>query len=372
MSTVLLTGLGELGGWALEFLARTPEIDRIVTVKRTPWTGPSRVNLAMLGAIVQGHHKRYEHHTLDLADGDAIARLLADVRPDVVIHSAAMQSPRVFMNADIDEGLRAEIRAATFSLWLPWHLLPATQLVHATERAGVDTTIVNACFPDVVNPAIWARFGHGPLAGAGNVEVSAATVAGYAIEATGEAAEAVRVRLVGSHALMAYGASLVPHHLEVRLRGQEVTADYDLATILSSWPERIEWGRVDWFSLFAASAVKNALALTGSAPARIHMSGPMGLPGGYPVTVAEGKIQLDLPRGLTRREAVAINEAAARFDAIKSIEADGTVSYTGEARAAMESLGYHCEAVSFDELPRLCGVLQDLYRDLITRNETNA
>jgi len=326
----------------------------------------------MLGAIVQGHHKRYEHHTLDLADGDATARLLAEVRPEVVIHSTTVQSPRVFMNADIDEGLRAEIRAATFGLWLPWHLLPATQLVHATERAGIDTRIVNACFPDVVNPAIWARYGHGPVAGPGNVEISAATAPGYVTETTGEPAEAIRVRLVGSHALMAYGPSVVPHHLEVRVRGRDTTADYDLATILSSWPERIEWGRVDWFSLFAASAVKNAVALLGSVPSRTHVSGPMGLPGGYPVTVADGRIQLDLARGLSHREAVAINEAAARFDAIQRIEADGTVFYTGEARAAMESLGYRCEAVAFDDLSRLCRVLRDLYRSLITRNETHA
>ena len=368
MSTVLLTGVGDLGGWALEFLARTPGVDRIVTIKRSPWSGASRVSLARLGAIFQGHTKRFEHHALDLADEDATARFLARVRPDVVLHSATVQSPRKFMNADIDDGLRAEIRAATFSLWLPWHLLPATQLVQATERAGIETLIVNAAFPDVVNAAIWARFGHGPVAGAGNVEVSAAAVLGYAMEVTGEVADAVDVRLVGSHALMAYGASVVPHHFQLTVRERDVTADFDLASILSSWPEPIVWGRADWFSLFAASAVKNAMALLGSEPAKTHVSGPMGLPGGYPAKVFDGRIELDLPDRISREEAVATNEAAARFDAIDRIEADGTVVYTGEARAVMESLGYRCEAVTFDELPRRCRILLELYDRLITRN----
>ena len=368
MSTVLLAGVGDLGGWALEFLARTPEVDRIVTVKRSPWSGASRVSLARLGAIFQGHAKRFEHHTLDLADEDAASRFLADVRPDVVLHSATVQSPRKFMNADIDDGLRAEIRAATFSLWLPWHLMPATQLVRATERAGIETLIVNAAFPDVVNAAIRARFGHGPVAGAGNVEVSAAAVLGHTMEVTGEPAEAVDVRLVGSHALMAYGASVVPHHFQLKVKGRDVTAGFDLASILSSWPEPIVWGRTDYFSLFAASAVKNAVALLGAEPVRTHVSGPMGLPGGYPAKVAAGCIELDLPDGVSSEEAVATNEAAARFDGIERIEADGAVVYTGEARSAMEGFGYRCEAVTFDELPRRCRILLELYERLIARN----
>ena len=372
MTTVLLVGVGDLGGWALEFLARTPEIDRVVTLKRSPWAGTSRVSLAMLGSIFQGHAKRFEHHTLDLADEDATARLLAEVRPDVILHSATVQSPRKFMNADIDEGLRSEIRAATFSLWLPWHLLPATRLVRAIERAGIETRIVNAAFPDVVNAAIWQHFGHGPIAGAGNVEICAATVLRYAMAVSGQPAASIDVSLVGSHALMAYGASVVPHHLRIAIRGTDVTADYDLASILSSWPEPIVWGRTDCFSLFAASAVKNAVALVGSVPVRTHVSGPTGLPGGYPVTVAEGRIHLDLPDGLSPEEAVAINAAAGRFDAIDRIEADGTVVYTNEARAAMESLGYRCDAVTFDDLPRRCRMLRDLYDRLITRKGRNA
>ena len=372
MTTVLLVGVGDLGGWALEFLARTPEVDRVVTVKRSPWKGTSRVTLARLGSVFQGHAKQFEHHTLDLADEDGAARLLARVRPDVVLHSATVQSPRVFMNADIDEGLRAEIRSATFSLWLPWHLLPASQLVRATERAGIETRIVNAAFPDVVNQAIWRRFGHGPIAGAGNVEVCAATVLLYVMADRGLPAHAVDVRLVGSHALMAYGASVVPHHLSIQVEGEDVTGDYDPAPILSSWPEPIEWGRTDCFSLFAASAVKNAVALVGSVPVRTHVSGPMGMSGGYPVTVADGGIELDLPDGLSPEEAAATNEAAARFDAIDRIESDGTVVYTGEARAAMESLGYTCEAVTFDDLPRHCQLLREMYHRLITRNERHA
>jgi hypothetical protein len=372
MTTVLLVGVGDLGGWALEFLARSPGVDRIVTTKRSPWVAASKADLAMLGSAFQGHYKRFDHYPADLADEEGMVRLLADVRPDVIIHSATVQSPRVFMNADVDPGLRAAIRAATFSLWLPWHLLPASRLVRAVHRAGIETGIVNTCFPDVVNQALWNHFGHGPIAGAGNVEVSAATVLRYAMEVTGLPAAAIEVSLVGSHALMAYGAARVPHHFRIEIEGRDETAGYDLAPILSSWPSRIDWGRTAWFSLFGASAVKNALALVGSEPVRTHVSGPMGLPGGYPAVISDGRVDLDLPAPLTRDEAVAINNEAARFDAIERIESDGTVVYTREALGAMENLGYRCEAVEFEDLADRCRILQDLYRRLVTRSESRA
>ncbi len=363
MTTVLLSGVGQLGGWALEFLARTPGVERIVTLKRSPWAGPSRTTMAMLGSALEGHTKQFEHHRADLADEREVARLLAEIRPDVIVHSATVQSPRRFMGATVDPGRRAEIRAATFGLWLPWHLWPAAQLVRAVELAGIDTHVVNASFPDVVNVALWRHFGHGPTAGAGNVEVCAARVLRHVMAVTDRPAADIEVSLVGSHALLAYGA-IVPHHFRLTVGGVDATAAVDLAAVLSSWPEPINWGRADVFSLFAASAVKNAVALTQPDAVTTHVTSPMGLPGGYPATIGDGRVDLRLPPGLDTAQATAINDRAARFDGIDRIAADGTVVYTAEARAAMENLGYRCEAVGFDDLPRRCGELQQLYRDL--------
>ena len=365
MSTVLLTGVGDLGGWALEFLARTDGVDRIVTVKRSPWSGPSKSAIAMIGSVFQGHAKVFEHHEVDLADSDRMARLLDEVRPDAIVHSATVQSPRRFMNVDIEPARRAAIRSATFGLWLPWHLLPAVQLTEAIDKSGIDTHVVNASFPDVVNAVVWKHFGHGPAAGAGNVEVCAARILRYAMEVSGAGPDDIAVSLVGSHALLAYGPDAgVPHHFELRIGGHDVTDDYDLNTILMSWPERIDWGKADGFSLFAASAVKNVVALLGSDPTQTHVTGPAGLPGGYPARVENGRISLSLPEGLEVEDAVALNNAAARWDGIEQIETDGTVKYTADAIAAMEELGHRCESVTIDGLDIQAKRLQDLYENL--------
>ncbi len=365
MTTILLSGVGELGGWALEFLARSPEVGRIVTLKRSPWDGPSRTTLAMLSSAFAGHVKQFEHHQADLADTDSIARLLVEVRPDVIIHSATVQSPRLFMQANISASLRARIRAATFGLWLPWHMLPAAWLTRAIERAEVDTKVVNAAFPDVVNPALWKHFGRGPAAGAGNVEVCAVRVLRHAMAITGRTAGDVHVQLVGSHALMAYGPRRVPHCFRLHVGGEDFTDAYDLHDALMSWPEPINWGQADIFSLFAASATKNALTLLSHSPISTHMTAPEGLPGGFPVNASAEGVSFDLPDGLTVTEAAAVNDAAARFDGVERIADDGTVVYTNDARAAMEDLGYHCEAVLFEDLPGRCRELKSLFKRLV-------
>lgn len=363
MTTVLVSGVGALGGWALEFLARAPGVDRIVTVKRSPWGGPSWTTIAMLGSAIEGHTKQFEHRQVDLAEVEEVARLLAEVRPDAIVHSATVQSPRLLSGATVDPARRAELRAATFGMWLPWHLWPAAQLTRAVEHAGIGTHVVNASFPDVVNVALWKHFGHGPATGAGNLEVCAARVLRYVMARTGRPAAEIDVSLVGSHALLTRG-TVVPHHFRLEIDGAEVTEQVDLAEALSSWPEVIDWHREVPNSLYAASAVKNALALVGAEPLRTHVTAPVGLPGGYPAEVGSGSVELRLPAGLEESEAVAINDRAARFDGIDRIEEDGTVVYTVEARAAMSNLGYRCEAVEFDDLQRRCDELRNVYRRL--------
>jgi len=372
MSTILLSGVGNLGGWALELLARTPGVDRIVTLKQGPWVGPSLASLAMIGSVFQGHTKSFEHHQIDLTDEEAMVRLLDEIRPDAILHSATVQSPRGMMRADIDPGLRAVLATATFGMWLPWHLLPATQLTIAVERAGISTQVVNAAFPDVVNMALWRRFGHGPSTGAGNVEVCAAQVLRHVMEVSGAATEDIEVSLVGSHALLSHGPAKVPHHFELRVEDRDVTDEYDLEKILCSWPEPIDWREVDVFSLFAASAVKNVMGLIGHEPVRTHITAPIGLPGGYPAHITEGRVHLDLPEGLSTTAAVALNEEALRWDGIDRVESDGTVVYTADAREAMTELGVPADAVTFDELSRRSDQLRDFYRHLTDNEESHA
>jgi hypothetical protein len=348
-ATVLICGLGDLGGWALEFLARSPGVARIVTMRRSSPPGPTAASLAALGAVFQDRLVRCEHVTGDVTDVESTARLLRETDPDVILTAATMRSPRGLMHADIAPDVRAILRRATFGMWLPSHLLPVTRLTQAAMEAGCDAPIVNIAFPDVVNPAVWARLGQGPTAGAGNGEVSAATLEHHLAIANGVGLDEVEVAVVASHAFFTHGAE-VPYWARARVRGQDVSGTIDVPGILAGHPEPIDWRRTSTFSIFAASAVKNVLGLIDPQPRRVHVTAPNGLPGSYPAMISRTGIELALPDEITYEEAIGIAEAGNAHDGIAAIEDDGTVVYTDATASAMQELGYDGARVRFEEL----------------------
>lgn len=349
MATVLVCGLGDLGGWALEFLARSSAVDRIVTVRRSAQSGPSRASLAAIGAVFQDRIVECEHLTGDLTDVAWTAELLRDIEPDVILSTATARSPRSLMSANVDPDIRAILRRATFGMWLPSHLLPATRLIEATLEAGVNAPVVNVAFPDVVNPAVWKRLAYGPIAGAGNGEVSAAMLQHFVASRQRVPASDVRVALVASHAFFTHGPE-VPYWARVWIRGEDVTSSFAIESILETHPEPIDWRATSTFSVFAASAVKNVLGLLTTQQKYVHVTAPNGLPGSYPAWVSSTGIELALPDELTFDRAVDITTAGNRFDGIEEIADDGAVSFTPETAAAMAELGYDGLKVQFDEL----------------------
>lgn len=349
MATVLICGIGELGGWALEFLARSPGVDRIVTMRRSPTAGPSRATLAAVGAVFQDRLVRCDHRTGDVTDVAATARILREIEPDVILAAATLRTPRALADAAVDAGIRNILERAGFGMWLPNHLLPAARLTEAVMEAGLDAAIVNAAFPDVVNPAVWKRFGHGPIAGVGNGEVSAAVLAHYLATSWAVPLSDVKVALVASHAFLTLGPP-TPHWSRLWVRGRDVTASVDVGAVVTAYPEPVDWRRTPVFSVFAASAVDNITSLLSPQPRYTHVTAPNGLPGSYPAHVSAAGIELALPEGITLEQAGQIAAAGNAHSGIERIDADGTVVFTEGAAAAMSELGYDGARVRFEEL----------------------
>ena len=125
--------------------------------------------------------------------------------------------------------------------------------------------------------------------------------------------------------------------------------------VRTPWP--LPQGR-DTHELSAAATADAVRALLRDEPTATHAPAPNGLPGGYPVRLSRRGVELDLPAHLTREEAIALNERAARFDGIERIEPDGTIVFTGEVAAGTERLlGLRLERVRPDEVDALAGEL---------------
>ena len=355
--TVMLFGTGAVGGQTLLILAHSKGIDKIILSGRDEELGVFKMNAAALGSVDQGITRTYEFLKNDTKDIDTTARLLDKVKPDVVFLSLSVHSPGFIGMTPLLKGVRERFQEAGFGAQLPWHLLLPAKFMEAIKKSGIQTHIINASFPDIVNPALWNHFGFGPTVGIGNIDLLAPRIIKHVSDTEGVPVRDVVLSFIGSHALMAHGSQAgVPFFLKVYSGDRDITEKYDVnwLTQRQSRSERLEKEReaISTYSnhITAASAVKNILAILNDTNQYTLAPSPEGLIGGYPVRINARGAKAILPKELTLKQATKINEDAERFDGIEKIKADGTIVYTDKTYSAMKELGYDCKELPFDDI----------------------
>lgn len=356
-ATVLVAGLGDLGGRTLELLSGNPRIGTLLGGGSATERSASLV--AQAGLIAETLHgaAHVAHLAVDLADVSAVASALRRSAPDITVFAASRHSWWRTPPA---------ARTLPYGVWLPLQLSLMRTFMRAHREAGSHSTVVALAHPDAAGPVLAAE-GLAPDVGAGNVAEVAAKLRLLTAAEHSSRRDEVDVRLVMHHAaerlafaLFDTGAStgeLPPYLAEVTVRGKPMpAADVDR---LMHQPYPLPDGTGS-HQLTAATVSALVDALIGEEPQRLHVPSPAGLPGGYPVTVSGGGIELDLPEGIDLSEAITVNEQAARFEGIAGIDADGTLHYSEAATAAArEVLGLTLTDVP---LERLAEVANDLDR----------
>ncbi len=375
MSTIILIiGLGDVGAWALEFLAREPGVGAIAVADlRADW-GRYRTNLAAIGASMNGHDKSFAFHPVDLSDVSQTAAVLADVKPDVVINVSSLLSPRSVTEqlsrvpGEAGEQARA---ALTIGAQLPWHLAPAYNVMKARDSATPDTPVVNVSFADVVNPMLWSA-GLGTVCGAGNCEHLAYEIRRTVAADHECASDAVQVFLVsGGSAMLHAGPSRMPYFLKLTVDGKDVTSNYDPKSLIEAairsrfFPVE---GYPPLFPTPAASAVKNALAIAQDSRELMTVNSPLGLPGDYPARLGTDGAELVLPEELSRGEAEKIGQAALPAFGISEVQGDGSALYSEETRGRLKDLlDYDCPSIHPSEAWDRARELMQAYRRFLER-----
>jgi tRNA A37 threonylcarbamoyladenosine dehydratase len=82
VQTLMIIGLGDVGGNALEFLARTPSVGRIIAADYNSDWGVRKTNNAVVGAALQGFYPHIEFVKINLNDVEATAETLLKYKPD--------------------------------------------------------------------------------------------------------------------------------------------------------------------------------------------------------------------------------------------------------------------------------------------------
>jgi hypothetical protein len=339
---VLLVGVGELGARVLDLLVRLPGRRAILAGGRDPEALRPRVNLAVLAAMQLGHAPDVACVRIDVEDIDATAEALARHRPDVVFHAATLLAPRRLARLPPPAGAR--LATGPLGPWLPLQVVLVHRLMQAVARSGHAIRVVNAVYPDAVNPLL-AGVGLAPWIGAGNLANNVPGLRRALAAQLARPLDEVDVRLVMHHAVSTRihrrgTADGAPYHLAARCGGEDVTARVDpealFRELATAWRRP---GGATGQLMAAASAAALLEAMTGEGRTIVHAPGPAGLPGGYPVALEGERLELSLPPGLSAPRAIALNEAAARLDGIEQIDG-GTVRFTEDAVALVrEALG---------------------------------
>ena len=253
------------------------------------------------------------------------------------------------------------MQRAGFGLTLPFQAELAARAGRALAGRSPRPWLVNACFPDAVNPLL-AALGVPVLCGIGNIALLAASA-----QAELGLPDQSRLRMLAHHLHLHAPAAGEPEAL-AWLDGEPVDAAPLLAAQRAA--ERTELNHVTGHAaaLLLTSLLDGEAAVPTHMPTHVptHLPGPLGLPGGYPVTVRGTELHLRLPPGVSLAEAVEFNQRAAL--------ADGAAVEAGHVRfgpAAAEELGRLAPALADGfpptELPSATAELQALRARLRAR-----
>jgi len=355
---VLMIGLGHLGVRVLEVLLRDPGPHVYLLAGREPERIRRVANLARQYGAAFGDRVAVEPVEIDVADIAATAATLERLDPDLIFAAVSLQSWWVV--STLPPALAAALEPACVGPWLPMHLTLIYELMQAVRAAGSDATVVNAAYPDVTHPVL-ATADLAPDVGIGNIAIPLVGLRLALADEHGVDLDRVQIRAVFHHhvnykATRSGDPRPAPFHVSAWLGAPDQPAageplPVDPATVFAPLATTLKRASGPHFQHIAAAAAGVVLrALLDETETYTHAPGPAGLPGGYPVRIAEGVVQVTLPDGMDLATARRINDGGALLDGIERIADDGTVHFRAEnAEPLRQYLGYDASPLPLAE-----------------------
>jgi len=254
---------------------------------------------------------------------EAVETLLTTFEPDVIVQCATLLSP--FAMAGVGTPAAIAILKAGFALQAAAQLPIIRSVMQARRSIGLSCPVINCSYPDVTNVML-ASEGLAPDAGIGNVAIMA-----LRFQQLIPGAADGELRVIGHHSQL--GPSLAgepataPTSVPLVYLGNRKLEEAEL--LLKPGLER-----GPTLNHLAAATVHPILRgfLSQDSFTQTHAPGVFGLPGGYPIRFAGGRIALDLPKAVSIDEAISFNNLSAVAEGIERIESDGTLVYTQAAK----------------------------------------
>ncbi|MBG0828718.1 potassium transporter TrkA [Planomonospora sp. ID67723] len=295
MTGLAVIGTGGLARAVCYALAVTGPPAQVTVIGRDPARTAEVCHISMVRAALAGSGATFRPVTGPLPEA------LATAAPAGVLLAASSQSPWESLGSP--SAWTSLLRRGGFGLTLPFQAEAALRAGTALADAAPASWFVNACFPDAVNPVL-AACGVPVLCGIGNAGLLAASLQ----TALGLADQ--RELQVLAHHVHLHAPASPEDEARVWHRGRPLA---DVGTLLAAQraAQRTELNHVTGLT---AARVLGCLLTGGDLDTALP--GPLGLPGGYPVRLTAGRLDLRLPPGLDRAEAVAFNQRSAVRDGV--------------------------------------------------------
>jgi hypothetical protein len=331
-TSVLLTGpTGEVGTYAAYFLARCGIVDQLHLLARNERKVATILHNARVIAMMEGCSTRINYVECDIFNTDMTCEMLNEIKPTLIINSAALLSLYPFFPFLRKRQDRMNFIAG-FAHTLPKDMALLWPLMKAVKSATPHTLIVNLAAPDMGN-AILNALGLSPTIGAGTID---STVQGLCL-AIGRRGDIdpheLDIRMICHHALRRFPPDQVPFILRIYHNGKEITDEYDHKELIQeaadvSGVETMTATVANNAAITAASAVTIAHSLLADAQVIRHAAGVSGAVGGYPVLLGKKQAEIILPDGVGTEEAARVNLEGMRMSGVEAIGPDGTVTFT--------------------------------------------
>ena len=354
MARVLIIGTGDMGSRFAAGLAASGRVRELVLTDVSPDVGLSAATVA------SAHDCIVRAESFDARQQGEVEDLLRRVQPDLVVQAASLQSPWALVGRD--DPVAGAIAAAGLALRLPLQLPVLLSVMQAVREVGYTGPVCNISLPDLTHP-ILHKIGLAPTIGLGNVSMLLLRVRAALRAGRGPDADLPLLRLVGQHhhvyEVMESAPPPDPSSGPMVWLGEEAERQDHLVYGAAPIAPSIRYNAVT-----AAAALPVLLALLPDAdPLRWSTPAPFGLPGGYPVRISGGRIELDLPAGVDLADCTALCLRSARGDGLDRIDDDGTVHFTAEAMGAVADVAADLgEPLLLTDLDRRAGRLLELLR----------
>lgn len=347
--TVMLFGVGDLGGWVIELLARREGVSRIVACdKREEW-GWSKTESAAISAGIEGYNKTIGFETCDVTDIDATSELINRYDPDLIYMSMTLMSYTVAEFFPFK--VKRDLQKISGTL-IPMHLTLPALLMQAVKQAQSKAVCINHSWPDLVNPMLW-RSGLKVNMGAGNVDNVANEIRRKISIQENVPFTDVTLYIIYEHVVNIFGTRTgIPYYFKAVVGDRDITDRYDTDSLISDRTLRVKRDWLSWLiqNKTAAGAVRNIMAVLNDTNEFAHCCGVNGHIGGYPVRINANGATIVLPKEVTMEEAVKINTDGMRYEGVEEIENNGTLVVTDEAyEIAQTLLEIECREIRVSE-----------------------